>query len=141
MCQVCVRNVLCTDVSCQYVFRRACFNVLKIKKFKHACLRHITRLAHRVKCICVYTCLIRINTYSTYKFNKFQTKLKKYIKNQSDPRYKKYKIDVSYLEISYRLEWSWSLISVSNRSFKHTNIVKIWYAKIFYTHYTHVYML
>jgi hypothetical protein len=33
-----------------------------------------------VKRVCVYTYLTRVNTYSTYKFNKFLIKLEKYIR-------------------------------------------------------------
>jgi hypothetical protein len=34
-----------------YIFGCVCFNVLKIKKIKYARLRHMTRLARRVKCV------------------------------------------------------------------------------------------
>jgi hypothetical protein len=69
------------DVSARvHVFGRARFNLSKICKPKHICLRHVTRLVRRIKCVRVYTCLTRVNTYSIYKFNKFQIKLEKYIK-------------------------------------------------------------
>jgi hypothetical protein len=63
-----------------HIFGIACFTVSKIKKSKHARLKHMTRLACRIKCVCVYMCLIRVNTCNTYKFNKFKIKLKKYIR-------------------------------------------------------------
>jgi hypothetical protein len=107
-----------------YVFGYMCFNVLKIKKPKHVCLRHVTRLIRRVKHVRIYTYLTCVNTCSTYKFNKFQTKLEKYIRKIKLILVIKNKINMSYIEISYKLEWSWSLISVSSQYFKHTSIFK-----------------
>jgi hypothetical protein len=63
-----------------YVFGRMYFNMSKNLKSKHTRLRHVTRLARRVKIIRVYTCLTYVNTCITYKLNKFQIKLEKYIK-------------------------------------------------------------
>jgi uncharacterized protein YlxP (DUF503 family) len=78
----------------------------------------VTRLVHCIKCVCVYTCLTRVNTCSTYKINKFQTKLEKYVRKIKVVLVTKNKINVSYSKISYRLEWSWSLTSVPSQSFK-----------------------
>jgi hypothetical protein len=61
-------------LSCVHVFGCTYFNMSKILKFKHA------RLTHRVKCVHFYIFLTCVNTYSTYKFNKIQTKLEKYIR-------------------------------------------------------------
>jgi hypothetical protein len=51
----------------------------------------------------------------------------------------KNKIDVSYSEILFILEWFRSLTSVSSQSFKYISISKVWYAEIFYTCYMCVY--
>jgi hypothetical protein len=87
-----------------HMFERACFNVLKFKKLKHSHLRHVIRLERHVKRVRVYTYLTRVNTCSTYKFNKFQIKLEKYIRKIKVILVIKNKIDVLYLEISYSLE-------------------------------------
>jgi hypothetical protein len=91
-----------------HIFGRVYFNVLKIKKSKHIRLRHVTRLAHYVKHVSVYMYLTRVTTCScsTYKFNKFQTKLKKYIEKSEKNRVVTVtkKINASYSEISYKLE-------------------------------------
>jgi hypothetical protein len=79
-----------------HVFGRVCFNVSKIKKPKHARLRHVTRLARRVKRVRVYTCLTRVNTCNMYKFNKFQIKLEKYIRKIRVIIAIKNKINMSY---------------------------------------------
>jgi hypothetical protein len=65
-----------------------------------------------------------ISVVVTYKFNKFRTKLKKYIRKIRVVLVTKNKIDVSYLEISYRLEWFGSLTLISNQFFKHTKHFK-----------------
>jgi hypothetical protein len=57
--------------ACVYMFGRVCFIVSKILKLKYTRLRHMTRLARRVKRVRDYMCLTHGNTYSTYKFNKF----------------------------------------------------------------------
>jgi hypothetical protein len=79
-----------------HIFGHACFNMSKILKLKHACLRHVIRLAHYVKLVRIYTCLTRVSTCSTYKFNKSQTKLKKYIRKIRVILVIKNKIDVSF---------------------------------------------
>jgi hypothetical protein len=147
---MCVVRVTCEYVTCsirnvsyQHVF--TCLDVCiltcqKLKKLKHTRLRHVTYLVCRVKHVCVYTCLTRVNTYSTYKSNKFQTKLKKYIRKIIVVLVTKNKIDMSYSEISYKLEWFWSLTLVSSQFFEHTSILKVWYAEVFFTYYTYVFV-
>jgi hypothetical protein len=54
---------LILNVSCQHVF--IYLNVLKIKKFKYACLRYITRLTLHVKRVHVYTYLTYMSTLIT----------------------------------------------------------------------------
>jgi hypothetical protein len=68
VCRVC--HVRARDVS-----TRVCFNVSKTRKSEHGRLRHVTRLARRVRRVRIYTCLARVNTCSTYKFNKIQNKI------------------------------------------------------------------
>jgi hypothetical protein len=61
----------------------------------------VTRLVRRIKYVCVYMYLTRVNTYNIYKFNKFQTKLDKYIRKIRVILVTKNKINILYSKISY----------------------------------------
>jgi hypothetical protein len=67
MCVTCYHvTCLTRNVSCQHVFGRVYFNVLKFWKPKHAQLKHVTHLADRVKCVRVeYMSTLVARTNST----------------------------------------------------------------------------